>query len=282
MSGRSLNTVCLFAQYLAYTFHSSSAVRNYLSGIRKIHILMRVKAPDINDIEVRMTLQGLNKTMLSPVKQAVPLTPEIMIDMVAYLDLTKRFDLVFWGVTVIGFFTFFRKSNLVPDNITSFNPNKQLTRQHVSFERSLATLAVTWSKTIQHKQRVLEVPLFPIHNSPLCPVSILKALLKFPGKKYYPLFALKGGIPFTYSVFQKKFKSVLTLAGYQGSQFSSHSMRCGGSLWVFKSWVPDLLIQVQGDWTSDCYKRYLSFPVEVRAVVNLKMRKSIQDRVIHF
>ena len=276
------HTLCLFAQYLAYTFHLAQAVRNYLNGVRKIHILMRARAPDLQDIEVRITLLGLNKLLVSPVKQACPLTLDIMLDLVPHLDLNKRIDLAFWGVTVVGFFTFFRKSNLIPDDVNSFNCSKQLTRGHVTFHGSVVILTVTWSKMIQYRQRALEVPLFSIPGSPLCPLTVIKALLAQPGKKSTPLFALRGGIPLTYNMFHKKFRQVLDKAGYQGSAFSSHSMRRGGSLWAFKSGVADSLIQVQGDWTSDSYKRYLSFPVEVRAVVNLKMQKTIQEKAIHF
>ena len=86
------HTLCLFAQYLAYTFHSAAAVRNYLSRIVKIHVLLRA-TPSLMDIEVKLTLQGLNKTMLSPMKQAQPMMPEILLDLVLYLDLSKRRDL---------------------------------------------------------------------------------------------------------------------------------------------------------------------------------------------
>ena len=152
---------------------------------------MRVKPPELNDIEVRITLQGLNKTMLNPVKQAHPLTPDILLDIVAYLDLTKRYDLVFWGLLVVGFFTFFRKSNLMPDNVLNFDPRKQLTKAHVRFEQTLAVINVTWSKTIQYRQKILEVPLFSIDNSPLCPVRVLRALTQLPGKRGGLLFALE-------------------------------------------------------------------------------------------
>ena len=242
-----------------------------------MHILLRAKAPSMADIEVRIMLMGLNKTMLTPICQAHLITPDILLDLVEYLDLTKRCDLVFWSTLVVGFFTFFRKSNLLPDSMDSFNPCKQLARGDVRFEGSITIVTITWSKTIQYRQRQVEVPLFPIPDSPLCPVSVLRAMLQMRGRPTHHLFAEKVGIPLTYSKFQKKFKSVLKQAGYDERMFSSHSMRRGGTLWAFRSGVPDTLIQVQGDWTSDAYKRYLSFLIEVRAMVNLKMRRSIQS-----
>ena len=201
--------------------------------------------------------------------------------MVSFLDLSKRADLVFWGVVVVGFFTFFRKNNLIPNSKETFDPAKQLARRSVRFDDTLAILTVTWSKTIQYRQRAVEVPLFPIEDSPLCPVTVVKALMSCKGRPSHPLFSLRGGTPLTYSTFHKKFRKTLERAGYEKDLFSSHSLRRGATLWAYKSGVAEHLIQVQGDWTSDAYKRYLSFPIEVRAVVNLKMRQAIQERVLH-
>ena len=156
---------------------------------------------------------------------------------------------MFWSVTVIGFFTFFRKSNLISNSLTTFNAAKQLSRGSVSFEGKIAVLHVTWSKTVQYRQREIQIPLFPIPNSPLCPVRLLKLLLRGPGKLQYPLFAIKGKVPYTYGVFSRRFKKVLQEAGYDKTMFSSHSLRRGGTLFTFKSGVPESLIQVQGDWT---------------------------------
>ena len=39
--------------------------------------------------------------------------------------------------------------------------------------------------------------------------------------------------------------------------------------------MPDSLIQIHGDWATDYFKCYLNYPIEVRAVVLLKMREGI-------
>ena len=270
------HTLCLYAQFLAYSFHSARSVRNYLSGIRTLHVLAKVPPPNLKDIEIRLTLMGLNKTLAKPVKQAQPITPEIMIDILGFLDLNNRSDLVFWGILVIGFFGMLRKSNLVPDTKDSFDPNKQLTRNHVIFKDKLAILRVTWSKTLQFKQKLLEIPLFAIRESPLCPVTVLQALCNVRTKGHYPLFGTGKKPTFTYHTFHKKFRKMLKKAGYREKLFSSHSLRRGSVSFCHKNGIPESLIQVHGDWASDCYKRYLDFPLEVRAIVSLKMREGIR------
>ena len=128
-------------------------------------------------------------------------------------------------------------------------------------------------------ERVLEVPLFPIENSPLCPVTVLKLIMAKPGKAHFPLFGSHNKVTFIYSQWQKRFRTLLKLAGYRPEAFSSHSMRRGGVDWAHRSGVPESLIQIHGDWASDCFKRYLQFPIEVRAVVSLKMGRQSKRMV---
>ena len=123
------HTLCLYAQHLAYSFKSAKSVKNYLYGVRTLHVLTKVKPPDFKDIELRLTLRGLTKTLCAPVKQAQPLTPDIMADMLGYLNLNKKKDRIFWAIVVIGFFGMLRKSNLVSDTRDSFNPVDKRTRQ---------------------------------------------------------------------------------------------------------------------------------------------------------
>ena len=111
-------------------------------------MLARVQLPDLKDVELRLTMAGLTRRMARPVKQALPLTPEIMLDILTFLDLKKKRDLAFWGILVVGFFAMLSKSNLVPDAIKSFDPTKQSTRCHVEFREEIVVLAITWAKNI--------------------------------------------------------------------------------------------------------------------------------------
>ena len=267
----------LYAQFLGYTFHSPKAIRNYLSGVRTLHILTKSKPPNLKDPEIRLTMRGLERLLQHESKQAPAMTPEILVDMLGFLDLDNHEDLVFWGICVIGTFAMLRKSNLVPDSVKSFDPLKQLTPKHVVLKEGLALLKITWAKNIQFRQKVLEIPLFEVEGSALCPVKILRKLKKIQqGNQNWPLFGLGRHVTYTYTQFHKKLRSVLCKAGYRGKVFSSHSLRRGGVAWAHRSGVPENLIQVHGGWKSDAYKRYLSFPLEIRAAVSLRMRDNIK------
>ena len=272
--------LALYAQFLAYTFHSARSVRNYLSGVRTLHVLMNLQPPSLSNTEIKLTLMGLTKMMKRPIKQAQPLTPETMLEMFTFIDLELNKDLIMWAMIVVGFFAMLRKSNLMPDSKTSFCQTKQLTRGQITFEDGVAMISVKWSKTLQFKNKVLKIPLFPIPGSPLCPVTVLKALLAKPGRSSDPLFKIGKSKLITYPVFQKRLKDLAVKAGYKRSAFTSHSLRRGGASWAFKSGVNENLIKILGDWSSDSYRRYLEFPIEMRALVNLKMRERILNRVL--
>ena len=244
-------------------------------GIKTLHILTKVKPPDLGDIEMSLTLRGLKKTLIRTVKRAQPLTPDILMDILAHINLSKQTDLIFWVLLLVSFFGMLCKSNLVPDTRISFDGEKQLTRGHITFRGDVAIVTVTWAKNIQNRQKIVELPLFSVPGSPLCPITTLRAILANKGKKHYPLFGTGKILAFSYYTFQAKLRRVLKKAGYRAHVFSSHSMRCGGAVWAHRSGVPDSLIQTHGVWASDVYKAYLEYPLEVRAIVSLKMRERI-------
>ena len=78
------HNICLYAHFLAYSFKSAKSVRAYLYGVKTLHVLMKVKVPNLQDIEVKLTLRGLNKLLITPVKQAQPLTPEVLLDILNF------------------------------------------------------------------------------------------------------------------------------------------------------------------------------------------------------
>ena len=269
------HTICLYAQYLAFSFHSPKAIKNYLYGIKTLHVLLQQPPPNLKHAEVRLTLRGLEKIMQHTPKQAAPLTPDILTDILSQIDISQHGDLVFWSILLVGFFGMLRKSNLLSDSRRSFDPIKQMTTSHVTFKPGLLIIKATWAKNIQARERVLEIPIFEMPSSPLCPVTAVKALASIQHKKHWPLFG-KGHNPvFTYTQFQAKLKQTLNKCGYKGQAFSSHSMRRGGATWAHRSGVSESLIQVHGGWQSDAYKTYLTFPIEIRAAVSLRMRNAI-------
>ena len=134
-----------------------------------------------------------------------------------------------------------------------------------------AILRITRTKTIQFRQRTLEIPLPLIRGSPLCPVTALKQYLAHtPVSSQSPLFVSKSRgtyrpiLAHQYNAFTK---ASVTALGLDPTKYSSYSFRRGGA--------PTAFIKTQGDWKSDAYLVYLTLSNESK----LKILNSITTRL---
>ena len=97
-----------------------------------------------------------------------PFTPELLLQAFPLFQLDKPLHAAMWALFLIALFTFLRKSNLVPDVANRISSKVPL-RADLVFDSHGATLHIAASKTIQHQQRSLSIPLPHIPGSPLCP-----------------------------------------------------------------------------------------------------------------
>lgn len=180
-----------------------------------------------------------------------------------------------WAVFLLGFFTFFRKSNIIPPSHSQFSPTKHLSRSDFHFTSWGLIVSVKWSKVIQFRERTLLIPLVSIPSHALCPVHALRDFFdtcQAPASS--PAFVLPtatGLRSISYSSFTKHLKDLLRLAGLKPDNYSGHSFRRGGATYASSLGIPHELIQLQGDWASTAYLEYLARP--------LRQRLSLAQRV---
>lgn len=275
----SINTLCAFAQFLSRSFKSVNSIRNYLSGVKLLHTLLELDYPSAELIHLRLLLRGLARKNPHVPKQALPLTPEILLDIFQFLDVDKVIDVVFWAVLLLMFFLMSRKSNMLANKVSEFDPQKHLTRKDVSVYDDMLIVHFKWSKTRQfgHSRNI---PILNIPGSPLCPVkaySQMSDLIKLDNNKsaFCYLDSNLNAIPLTYYKFQKKLRCVIDQTGRDGSLFSSHSCRRGACSFAFKSNVRSELIKYHGDWLSPAYLEYLSYDFDQLLSVSDNMRRKI-------
>ena len=275
----SLDILCSYAQFLGRSFKSHSSISNYLSGVRSLHLFADVPCPSLSDFQLKLLLRGLAREKAHCPVQAAPVTLDVLLRIRMQLDLAKPLHATFWCLFLFAFFLMARKSNLVPDSIPSFDPDKQLIRDRVKILEDHLIVTFPWSKTNQFGNRLLEIPLCEIPHSPLCPVSAFRHMCSLvPAQGRSPAFSKKVGrgvVPITYQEFQKFLKTSLSAAGINPVAFSSHSFRRGGATFAFQSQVPVELIQLHGDWASDAYKLYLCYSLKDKLKVSQSMREQI-------
>ena len=154
-----------------------------------------------------------------------------------------------------------------------------LRRRDVSFTASGAVLRVYRTKTIQFKQRELEIPLPFIPNSALCPVTALNDYFRtVPTLASSPLFiANRTGSfrPLLAAHFNQFFRACITTVGLKPDNFSSRSFRQGRATFAFNCSAPTEFIKAQGDWHSDAYLVYLKLSTKKK----LDILQSISARL---
>ena len=242
---------------------SFNSVRQYLNAVRIIHLEAGEKNPLEGNWYIATILKGVRRVKGDLTKQKLPITLNILKGIFIQLNLRESLDRAFWAACLVGFYSFFRKSNLLVESLTLFDPSRHLCADDVKFTPDGAILTVRWSKVIQFRQRELLVPLPKIPNSPFCPsTALLRVSLENPLRASpVPLFryTLAGAshVPLTQKNFIDRLHSCLAAMGITPSDYSGHSFRHGGATFALQCGLPADLIKIQGDWSSNSYERYL-------------------------
>lgn len=271
-------------RYIAYlSYHLSfRSIRNYLSVVRWLHL--EAGMPNPSDCHyVSSIVKGTKRTLGDAVNQKLPITPTLLLGILKKINLQSAKDITFWAACLVAFFSFFRKSNLLAPSLQLFNPDKHLSRDNITFSSKGAVIKVKWSKTIQFQERELLIPLPHIPNSPLCPsCALFLSLNRFkPNNKVASAFMYRmGGTThlLSYNDFLSRLRECLHLLGLDPSKYTGHSFRRGGASFALECGVPNDLIQVQGDWRSLAYQRYLDPSLTYRQKVADTLGSTIAER----
>ena len=182
----------------------------------------------------------------------------------------------------------FRKSNLLPVSQSSFDPNRQLTEADFVFESWGVLVHMKWSKTIQFREKAVQIPFSYVPHSPLCPVQAIRHAFSFlPSDKdcsqafnYLDTQTLQP-VCFTYAKFLKFLRTCLMNIGSDPTSYAGHSFRCGGASFAFQSGIPVEMIKFLGDWKSDAVLLYLTVHLKMCMESNNFLTKSILQMYGH-
>ena len=138
-----------------------------------------------------ISLSCIITIMGDSVRVTHPVTVDILLNIFQHFDFSNQLHICMHALFLVAFFSFLRISNLVPYASADCHADNAyfLKRQDVYFTASGAVLRVYRTKTIQFKQRVLDIPLPFIPNSILCPVTAIKKYFcTVPALDSSPLF----------------------------------------------------------------------------------------------
>ena len=104
-------TLQLYAQFLSRTFKSTDSIRNYINGVKSMHLLLGYSVEHINRFILGLSLKGIAKLNPYCRKQAEPITPALLVRLASCLNFAKKNDIVFWCLFLFAFFLLARKVN---------------------------------------------------------------------------------------------------------------------------------------------------------------------------
>ena len=257
----SAQSISLYITYLVTQKRAYSTILNHLSSLKHAQKFAGYyELTWSSDYHFQLLLLGVKRFLGQAVSRKSAITPSILHAACNSFDFSIPLHAAMWALFLVAFFTFLRKSNLLPDNKRQISP-KVINWAPLVFTSSGTNIHVSATKTIQCQQRSLVLPIPSLPGSRLCPTLALRHPLSLnPGPSSVPLFTVltRSGLqPITYRQFFTFLSWVVSRLHLDPSLFSPHSFRRGGATFAFDCHIPFEIIKLQGDWQSDAYLVYL-------------------------
>ena len=232
----SLENACLYVQFLSRSFKSPQSIRNYLSGLKFLHVLLGFECPFSGSYIMTLVFRGIDKTLCHVPQRATPITPDILLQVARVVRIHDVMDVTSMCAAMFLFLLMARAGNVFMRSEHGMVIG--LLRRDVVLLNDMLLVTFHRTKVIQFGRRVLQVPLLPIPGSSLCPVTIYKRMIKLvPAKPSDPLFSVghQGVADPLSKAFSSYFRALVGRAQVPApDRFSCPSFRRGGASWAFR------------------------------------------------
>ena len=93
--------------------------------------VLDVKFQEENLFQVDRVFRDISRIKQHIPNQAFPMTPQILMEMFTFLDMSRSEDITYWRLFLFMFFLMARKSNMVPNSVAGFDSDEQLIKRDV-------------------------------------------------------------------------------------------------------------------------------------------------------
>ena len=250
-----------------------STINNYLSAIVSLHKFYGY-VPDFREsFYIKMILRGLKNKLGTHSDQKQPFSIEQLRLMYLTLDVASTTDEILWTILITSFRSLLRKSNLVPTCDTDMK--HVLLRKDVLFHSWGMMLHVRSTKTLQHGEYVLEIPIYFVDDVMFCAArAVRKHILYYPADDSCPLFFKRTATclqPVYYSELLSFIKRLSTNIGLDPKLYGCHSLRRAGAQYMNSKDIPLHDIMCVGNWHSMSVLDYLVTPLNRRMDIQAKL-----------
>lgn len=220
-----------------------------------------------NTYFLKLVMEGLKNKLGAATKQADSLTAAQLKDMSKFVNFQDEREFMLWGALILSFRSLLLKSNIFPDSAQELS-NHILLCRHVVWTEYGCILNVCSSKTIQSKDRILQIPIVQVQGSPLCAVYYLKeSMRKGHVSGDSPLFVCQGK-PILYREGLQFIKKLVRCIGLNPDNVGFHSLRRSGALFLNSIGISLPDIKNAGDWRSMAVLTYLISNVDRKVEID--------------
>ena len=235
-------------------------ISHVLSSIKFLHNYTGNEYPG-DSFEFSVLFKGLRRKLAKPTKQALPITPEMLVLMYQHVNINHAKDLAHWTSFIFALRLLYRKSSIAPVSLAKFDCRTGLSREKARLETNVVLVYQNHSKTNQFMSTTRVIPLLPSSVRALDPVfHYFKLVNEHVVPQNYPAFSyIEAGVIrcVTHRSFTEYLKSLLVCIGVDPSKWSGHSFRRGGASLLYRLGSDPLTIQACGDWSSDTFLHYI-------------------------
>lgn len=255
--------LCRYVAHLCKTLQYSS-MKQYINIVRILHLEWGIANPLENNYILTQTMRGARRVMGDQTTRKDPITPQMLLKIYQHIDISAPLGASVWAATLMMFFGLLRRSNVVPTHVQSFDPALHLRRRDIRFDQRGVLITIRWSKTNQFRNSMRTLPLPRIANHVLCPAQAIFHALQLTaqapgdGPAFVTTAGLGGATPLTSQTFWRVLRKALVAAGMDIHGLGTHSLRRGGSCFLFNIGIPESDIRELGGWASNAYVRYIT------------------------
>jgi hypothetical protein len=236
-------------------------ISHILSSVKFLHKYTGHDYPG-DSFEFSILMRGLKRKLAKPAKQALPITPEMLILMYQNVNISNQRELAHWTSFIFALRLLYRKSSIGPVSLGKFDPKTGLSREKALLTTNNVVLVYqNHYKTNQFMSSTRITPLMPSPVQALDPVFHYSRLVcgnivpaNYPAFSYYEAGLIKC---VTHKSFSDYLKLLLQKIGVDPNRWTGHSFRRGGASLLYRLGLDPLTIQACGDWSSDTFLRYI-------------------------
>lgn len=221
-------------------------------------------------------LKGIRRLHSGPPAKKYPIGPGELLAMHSRFS-PAPFARALWACIVVTWWAMLRKSNSTSTHASPSEYEHSLRRSDIELDSSKHRLILTIrsSKTNQSRERPHQVTLQGKVGHPLDPVAAWQAHVTaspiHPTMAAFTFLESQRSQAMTYDTLRIALKRLMEAMGKSMHDVSSHSLRRGSATFAWHAGVPDVLLQAQGAWRSDCYKEYITLSHAAQVSVSTTM-----------